>query len=59
MKTQSYNIVLLSDLYVVISQMNVAVKKSEAVLSREPFGKGVVFAEDQDLALTPTFQKFW
>ena len=58
METQSYNIVHVSDLYVVISQMNVAVKKSEAVLTREPFGKGVVFAADQDLSFTPTFQKF-
>ena len=51
METQSYNIVLMSDLYVIVSQMNVAVKKSEAVLTREPFGKGFVFAADQVVRL--------
>ena len=59
METQSYNIVQMSDLYVIVSQMNVAVKKFKAALTREPFGKGFLFAADQDLSFTPTFQKFW
>lgn len=58
MKTQSYNIVFVSDLNVIVSQMNVAVKKSEAVLTHEPFSKGVVFTADQNLSFTPEFQKF-
>ena len=49
---------IMSDLYVILSQMNVAVKKFKAALTREPFGKGFVFAADQDLSFTPTFQKF-
>ena len=58
MKPQSYNIVFLSNLYVVVSQMNVAMKKTKAVLLCKPFGKGVVLSADKDFSLTPPLQKF-
>ena len=58
MKAQSYNIMFVSDFYVIVGQMNIAVKKSETVLICEPFSKSFVFAADQDLSFTPAFQKF-
>ena len=58
MKAQSYTIMLVSDFYVIVGQMNIAVKKSETVLICEPFSKSFVFAADQDLSFPPAFKKF-
>ena len=56
METQSYDIVFVCDLYVIVSQMNVAVKKSEAVFIREPFSKSIVFTAEQNLFLRQSFR---
>ena len=57
-KAERDDIVLMSDLYIVVREMDVAMQKLEPVLRREFFREGIVFAADQHLPFAHPLYKF-
>lgn len=54
MKTERDDIVLVSRLYVIIGNMNIAVQEIKPVFLRKTFGKGIIFAAYQRFSFSHT-----